>query len=1267
MKFKLLFLLTLYTTLVFSQQEASVWCFGSGAGLKFNPDGSVTTVISGVSAPQGCSTISDSNGSLLFYSNGVTIWNKIHQPMVTYLLGDYNATQTSAILQKPGTTNLYYLFTLDVGALSNGLRYTEVDMNLNNGLGGVTANRNVLIYTPTCEKITIVKHANGTDYWVITHGWKSNAFYAHLVTANGISTNPVISNTGTVINNSMGQIGAIGNMKISPDGTKLIVCNTFFNNAELFDFNTTTGIVSNPNVIINSPFEITGAEFSSNSTVLYVSEKARGSIFQFDLTSANIASTKIEISTSGKMLGSLQLAINNKIYIASWSGNSLDVINDPNISGLGCNFQMDGLSLGGTGLSMLGLPSFCQSYFNPSFTIKNVCLGTTSEFTLSASQTITSASWDFGDGNASNAINPTHTYAATGTYSVSVTATNANGTSAKTKDITIYQIPTATKPQDILVCDDNNDGLHTFDLTTQNIAILNGQDTNLFAVTYFANNEAITSPSTYINTVPYQQETITAEVSNKANGECKSSTTFTIDVFDTPLPNLPALIPNLTSCDNTSIGSDSDGKVVLNLTQRASSILNGQSATQFLISYYKDAGLTQPILIATTYQNTNPTETIYVKVTNKDNLNCLATTSFKIEVFALPVITSVFDLKQCDDNIDGFSVFNLEEAISKITANAATETITFYKTQTDAQNNTNPIPNATTYTNQIVSVDKVYVRVSNSNGCYRIAQLNLIVSTTQIPLNFTRAFTQCDDAVLGTNKDGIASFDFSNVTSQIQNIFPVGQQLDITYYRNLGDALAEKNTISNISNYRNIGYPNTQNIYIRVDSRLNNDCLGLGSHITLNAESIPVVKSIIESHCDDNQDGVYAFDTSGLQTKLLNGLTNVTIAYFDQNNNLLSSPLPNPFTTASQTLKVVVTNNTPKACSFDSAIQFIVYDLPEAFPVPTSLTTVCDDEADPSLQDRKYAFDTSTFQTTILKGQTGMTVNYFDGNNNPLSSPLPNPFLTATQNVKVEVINPINTNCTATVILPFVVNPVPKINLLGDELVCSNLPTFTKVIDASIQDGSPTSNYNYVWYFNGNAIADATNYTLTVNTEGIYTVEVTNDKGCSRIRTITVLASDIAKITDVNIVDLVDSNSITISVSGSGDYVYSLDNEYGDYQIEPFFSNVSAGIHTIFVKDLNGCGVVPKEVAILGIPDYFTPNEDGYNDTWNIKGVNTTFNAKTSIHIFDRYGKLLKQISPIGEGWNGTFDGLQMPSDDYWYSIQLEDGRIMKGHFSLKR
>lgn len=1248
----------------FAQGEANIWYFGFYAGLDFNSGSPVALTDSQLQTNEGCATISNSAGKLLFYTDGVKIWDKNHNlmPNGTGLLGHPSSTQSAVVVPKPNSNTIYYVFAT-LNAANGGITYSEVDMSLNGGLGDVTNNKNIPLVTPACEKITAIKKIN-SDYWVMVHGFGDNNFYAYTVSGSGVNPTPVVSSAGATITSNF---NTIGYLKFSPDGTKIVAAN-LESNIELFDFDIVSGLVSNSRVLLTN-YGNYGVEFSPSGNVLYVTSNIH--LYQYDLTATNIFSTRTLIYDANNELGALQLGPDGKIYLAKFYSNYLHAIAKPEILGVGCDFTFNAVSLGPFGLSEIGLPQFIQSYFNTSFKVQNLCLGSTTMFSLNTSSPPTSIAWDFGDGTTSSDENPSHLYTSPGTYTVSVTATGATGTGTKTRDVVISPIPTATPPQNVLVCDDNNDGFYNFDLTTHNTAILNGQDPNLYTIKYYANttdysnNIAIGAPKSYKNPVAYQQETIIAEVSTTENGNCKSATSFNIDVFDAP--KLNTAITKLKVCDNTSVGTDADGRVVFDLTQRATEILNAQSAMQFTLSYYKDGALTQSITNPTMYQNTNTTETIFVKKENKDNVNCFVMSSFQIEVLALPSITKIVDLKQCDDDIDGFSVFNLEEAIKKITPNASLETITFFRTAVEAQNNTNPILNTTSYTNQIVSSDQVYVRVLNNNNCSSIAQLNLIVSTTQIPLNFTRTFTQCDDTITGTNSDGIASFDFSSVTNDVQAIFPPGQVLDITYYNNLADALSEKNTIIDITNYRNIGYPNSQNIYVRVDSRLNNDCLGLGSYISLNVEAIPIIKPITETHCDDDQDGLYAFDTSLIRTKLLTGLTNVTLAYFDQNNNALSSPLPNPFVTASQTLKVVATNNTITACSYTSTVKFVVDVLPRAFPVATSLTTVCDDELDPSKQDGKFAFNTSSFETTILGGQTGMIVKYFDENNNSLPSPLPNPFVTATQNVIVEVSNPINTTCAATVTLPFVVNPIPKIILTGDELVCSNLPSFTKVLDAGLLDGSPTSNYSYLWSLNGIEIKGETSYTLTVNTEGLFAVKVTNAQGCSRTRTFTVKASDKANITGVEIVDLAESNSISINLTGAGNYVYSLDDEYGHYQKEALFNNVPAGIHTVFVKDLNGCGIVPKEVAIIGIPVFFTPNNDGYNDYWNIKGANTDFNSKTRIYIFDRYGKLINQISPLEQGWDGTFNGQQLPSTDYWYSIQLEDGRILKGHFTLKR
>ena len=969
--------------------------------------------------------------------------------------------------------------------------------------------------------------------------------------------------------------------------------------------------------------------------------------------------------------GQLQLGPDSKIYLAIYNQTKLSVINNPDVLGLGCNFQLNAIDLAGK-ICKGGLPSFNQSFFfNPTIQFENVCVGQNTNLTFNTNQTVLSAQWNFGDGTPiQNSILGNHTYSNPGQYPVSVTVVTPLGSGSSTRNITISAQPTATIPQNILQCDNDNNGLFNFDLTTRNNAILNGQNPSNYTVKYFAsaldytNNVAIANPANYQNTTPYAQQTIIAEVSNNANTNCKATTNFIIDVFDTPLPNSATNIPNLNSCDNTSFGTDTDGRVVFNLTQRATAILNGQSASQFTILYYRDAALTNQIALPNNYTNTNFVETIYVKVTNNDNSNCTATTRFTIQVFELPTVVNIVSLKQCDDNIDGFSAFNLTQANPKVSTNFSNEVFSYFETLVEAQTNSNPILNFTTYTNQVVSNDIVYVRTSNSNGCFRISQLNLSVSTTQIPINFTRTFTQCDDAILGTNIDGISSFDFSVANIQIQNLFPVGQQLIISYYRNLADALQENNPITNIANYRNIGYPNTQNIYVRVDSQINNDCLGLGNPITLNVEKIPIVNPIVVSECDDNQDGLFAFNTTTLQTSLLNGLANVSVAYFNQNNAPLSSPLPNPFVTNSQTIRVVVTNNTATACNFETTIKFVVDDLPEAFPVALNLVQVCDDEEEPTAQNGLFEFNTSTFQNTILGSQNNLLVTYFDANNNPLPSPLPNPFVTGTQNVSVVVTNPINTACKANLTIPFVVKPTPKIVLIDNEIVC-NEKTLNKTINAGLIDETSSANFTYIWKKDGIEIVGQTNYTLIVNEEGIYTVTVTSAQNCSKTRTITVIASDKATIENVKVSDLSNNNSIVISISGAGVYEYSLDNI--TYQSTNVFTNVTAGVYTVYIKDLNGCGITSKDVSVLGIPNFFTPNSDGFNDFWNIKGVSNTLNSKTIIYIFDRFGKLIKQIAPTDQGWDGMFNNKPLPSSDYWYTIILENGKTIKGNFALKR
>jgi gliding motility-associated-like protein len=222
---------------------------------------------------------------------------------------------------------------------------------------------------------------------------------------------------------------------------------------------------------------------------------------------------------------------------------------------------------------------------------------------------------------------------------------------------------------------------------------------------------------------------------------------------------------------------------------------------------------------------------------------------------------------------------------------------------------------------------------------------------------------------------------------------------------------------------------------------------------------------------------------------------------------------------------------------------------------------------------------------------------------------------------------------------------------------------------------NPTGTFNYEWKDeNGMVVSNMPTATVTVG--GTYTVVATSSFGCESFpQSFTVVESAPANITmdDVSIVELSDNNSITIDTTnlGIGDYEFALDYYSGPYQDAPYFDHVGSGEHTLYVQDKKGCGIAELKVFIMGFPKFFTPNDDGYNDTWNIEGLSYEYTQNSTVYIFDRYGKLLKQLNPRDEGWNGAFNGEKLRPSDYWFVAELinVDGTMItyRGHFSLVR
>lgn len=692
-----------------------------------------------------------------------------------------------------------------------------------------------------------------------------------------------------------------------------------------------------------------------------------------------------------------------------------------------------------------------------------------------------------------------------------------------------------------------------------------------------------------------------------------------------------------------------------------------------------------------------------------DGNSCGATSEdVLLTVNPLPDLDQSVDLIQCDDDANpiGYSAFNLYEANNKVSTDADSEKFTYYLSKNDAINKLDSISNPTNYINRIKDSDIVWVSVQSKFDCSSVSFINLIVTPSKIPTIINNSFYQCDDYLdqdgndneNNNNRDGISTFDFSAADIELKSKLPAGQPIIVRYYKNEDNALSETDPITDISNYRNIGFQHQQVIYARLENELNNACLGLRGIITLTVEALPIANAVttIMKQCDnddDEQDGIFLFNTSTLESEILKNqnLADVRIDYFDvlgnplkdSNGNLITSPFPTTFSSTSQTINYTLTNrftNAPDgACTDSNTLEFIVDILPINNTV--SIAPICDPNPDDGLL--LGEFNTSTLESSIGT-QPGMDITYFDAtgvnplldiNGNSIISPFPNSFVSGTQTITVIVTNPNNTNCPITNTIDFTVNPLPRFDVDLNPILCITEPASTILLEVYPNDKK--EKYDYSWLTpNGNT---STSETLEATIGGVYTVTLTKTDGtnCSRTKEIVVENSEAAHIDLEDIIIVDDSKNNTISIItennnlGIGDYEFSLDTDFS-FQDEPFFDYVEAGVHTIFIRDKKGCTTSQIDVSVLAFPKFFTPNGDGENETWNIEGIDPKTYPTVSVHIFDRFGKLLRTFNPYSEEWDGRFNGELLPTTDYWYSIELTTNekyktRVEKGHFSLIR
>lgn len=455
--------------------EANIWVFGRRAGLNFNfPDGPqpYLEVSDNFITQEGCASIANINGNLMFYTDGQSVWNKNHETMEngTGLNGDFSSTQSGIIVPKPNDPNIYYVFTVPYQGDPVGLNYSVIDISLNGGLGKVVQ-KNIQLEkgTPVTEKVTAMKHANNEDIWVVTHKWEtykviggdtaffpSDTLLAYLVTENGVQTPPVISKAGSKVGGN--SLNTVGYLKGSPSGDRLAMGVFHSDYYQLFDFDPYTGAVSNP-ITFTGFKRAYGIEFSPNSRYLYLSEEddfdvLKMHIYQYDLLAGDSNAIKnsglyIGFTTNNYFIGrgALQVGPDQKIYIARANLPYLAVINNPNLRGAACEFDPEGIWLGATSYrtSLYGLPTFIQTYFAPpTFDYDHICNGDSTEFWITSDITgYISILWSFGDGGTSNELNPKHQYPDAGNYVVTLEVTYQSTERTAEEVITILTKPTA--------------------------------------------------------------------------------------------------------------------------------------------------------------------------------------------------------------------------------------------------------------------------------------------------------------------------------------------------------------------------------------------------------------------------------------------------------------------------------------------------------------------------------------------------------------------------------------------------------------------------------------------------------------------------------------------------------------------------------------------------------------------------------------------------------------------------------------------------------
>ncbi|WP_417801005.1 T9SS type B sorting domain-containing protein [Tenacibaculum sp.] len=669
---------------LYSQKEANVWYFGSNAGLDFNSGNPVALNDGLLRTDEGCSSISDENGNLLFYSDGINVWTKNHELMrysaggvANNLEGNPSSSQSGLIVPNPEDKNIYYIFTVGtdfIGSLpypnNPGFRFYTIDISRGDGGEIISGPVNLSDGRERqwSEKVTAVQGKDCKEIWILSI--VQNTFYAYKINKDGVdSTTPVTSPSSYFLRDKRGYL------KVSPDGTKVALAD-FTNDGSgrlvLYDFDNATGSVTSSGLLLTdgpldgSPY---GVEFSQQSTKLYASLYHENSdsfrVFQYDLLDSNIAQTKTQVHQEQGYRGALQLAPNGKIYASIPDRSYLGAIENPEDNPTDIIFTSNAVSLNGARSSQ-GLPPFIQSFFAPvklidlntnevlNNTNQIFCIGDNYDVAPETNNPSDIYTW-FKDGKEianTRILTINNTSFGSGLYEIQIESNSyCKKTYTGKVQITFEPKPTIHKIQPYIQCDfDSNpiDGFATFNLDILASTLVN--DLADVTIDFFETSDtSFSSPidkNNYINSVA-TNHSILVKVTNN-NTQCYQTDIINLQVNPTGLTSysdeyIHELDQNAANPDATfSIGTN-DG--FFDFSLKTQQIINdsGGSLSEMThdFQYYRtaaDAAL-QTNQIVTPYEDdlfSNGSD-VYIRISNKGATSCESVGNFKIFVEKIPI------------------------------------------------------------------------------------------------------------------------------------------------------------------------------------------------------------------------------------------------------------------------------------------------------------------------------------------------------------------------------------------------------------------------------------------------------------------------------------------------------------------------------------------------------------------------------------------------------------------------------------------------------